>query len=234
MKHSSRTNRLAAVATPVLLQGVLCLVSVAQEPKEGKAQETQKQWEVVRAAGASIAVPKDWRAVKSPQRQMLLYRQGDGIGVPAVDETGAPLQIGLTVERFAKTKESLKEGAEGLVKATSNNARLKQIGKESVDPLKLADGNEGMLLTMEFIKDTDRHSLQMKMLVKDKETNGWVISGFIVGGKDSKIPTANSDLTKWLRVHLESFVFEDKKLDEKKLRDAYDKREKGAPDKSKP
>jgi hypothetical protein len=234
MTRFSRANRLAVVSAPILLQGVLCFATVAQEPKEGRAQETQKQWEVVRAGSASIAAPKDWRSVRSPQRQMLLYRQGDGIGVPAVDETGAPLQIGLTVERFAKTKESLKEGIEGLVKATKKNPRLEQIGKESMDSLKLADGNDAMLLTMEFVKDTDRHSLQMKMLVKDKEANGWVISGFLVGGKDSKIPTPDSDLAKWLRAHLESFVFDAQKFDEKKLRVAYDKREKRAPDKPKP
>src|SRR5262249_32486129 len=123
---------------------------------------------------------------------------------------------------------------DGLVKAAQRNRRLKQVGKESIDTLKLADGNDAMFLTMEFIKDKDRHSLQMKMLVKDKDANGWVISGFIVGGKDSKIPTLESDVSKWLRAHLESFVFDANKLDDKKLREMYDRREKAAPDNPKP
>jgi len=204
------------------------------DEKRAPPQRAEKPWEVVRMGGASIAVPKDWRVVRSPQRQMVLFRQGDGIGVPAVDETKSPLQIGLTVERFPKTTESLKEGIDGLLKATQKNRRLEQIGKESIDSLKLADGNDAMLLGMEFIKDMDRHSLQMKMLVKDKDANGWVISGFIVGGKDSKIPTPDGDLAKWLRAHLESFVFDASKLDEKKLREMYDRREKPAPSNPKP
>jgi hypothetical protein len=204
------------------------------DEKQATPAQAEKPWEGVRIGGASIAVPKNWRAVPSPQRQMVLFRQGDGIGVPAVDETNSPLQIGLTVERFPKTTETLKEGIDGLVKAAQRNRRLKQVGKESIDTIQLADGTDAMFLTMEFIKDRDRRSLQMKMLVKDENANGWVISGFIVGGQDSKIPTPGSDVSKWLRAHLESFVFDANRMDDKQLREQYGRREKAAPDNPKP
>ena len=47
-----------------------------------------------------------------------------------------------------------------------------------------------------------------------------VLSGFLVGGKDSKIPNSASDIAKWLRAHVTSFCLDGKKLDEKKLTEA--------------
>jgi hypothetical protein len=193
-----------------------------KEPKDEKPdnQGIVNPWEVVQLGGASIAIPREWRDVPVKENRTLLYRQGDGIGVPAMDETQAPLQIGMTVEKFARTKESLKEGIDGLVRAAKKNRHLKQVGKESIDSLKLSDDSDAMLLVMEFIKDQDRRSLQMKMVVKDNDANVWVVSGFVVGGKDSKIPNSESDIAKWLRGHVTSFCLNGKKLDEKKLTEA--------------
>lgn len=53
-----------------------------------------------------------------------------------------------------------------------------------------------------------------------------MVSGFLVGGKDSKMPTAASQRAKWLRTHLTSFAFDKAKLDEAPLKTAYQDRDK--------
>jgi hypothetical protein len=207
----------------VTLCGFLSSTKTQAQPPDGKGE---KAWEVVRAGKAGLAVPKGWRAITAPSPRMVLYRKGDGLGVPAVDETGSPLQIGLSVEKYPGTKDSLAEGIKALLAAAKRNPRLELVGKESVEGLKLADGAEAKLLITEFIKEKSQRSLQVKMLVKDADSNGWVISGFIVGGKDSRIPTPNSDIAKWLRAHLTSFCLDAGKVDEAKVKAAHETRAK--------
>jgi hypothetical protein len=113
---------------------------------------------------------------------------------------------------------------DGLVKGAKASPQLEMVGKELIEPIKLADGTEAMLLTAEFIKEKRRRSLQMKLVVKGSDSAYWVVSGFLVGGKESKTPTPGSERSKWLRSHLVSFIFDQKKLDESKLRTAYESR----------
>ena len=156
---------------------------------------------------------------------MVLFRQGDGIGVPPVDETGSPLQIGLTVERFPNTKQSPKEGAEALLKNAKRSGRLELVSN-AMEDITLADGTTAVLLTTEFIKEKHRRSLQMKLVTKDKDGNGWVTSAFLVGGKDSQWPTKDSAPATWLKAHVISFVLEPDAMDEAKLTAAYEERDK--------
>jgi hypothetical protein len=209
-----------------LAGAVLGLLALFQGrvPAQATDEKAEKPWEVVRIGTGAVAVPKGWRSIRTLPPRMVLYRQGDGIGVPATDETGSPLQIGMTVEKYPNTKQSPAEGARALLEAVKKNPRFELVGKEKVEDLKLADGSEARLLTTELIKDKERRSLQMKLLVKDADSNGWVISGFIVGGKASKLPTPGSDLAQWLRAHLASFCLNADKLDEAKLKEAYKRR----------
>ena len=78
-------------------------------------QDDETPWNVVSVGPTRIAVPKGWRSFDKITPNMPLYRQGDGIGVPVVDETKAPLQIGLTVGKFSGSKESVKEIMSALV-----------------------------------------------------------------------------------------------------------------------
>ena len=57
----------------------------------------------------------------------------------------------------------------------------------------------GKLLTAEFLKGGDRRSLQMKLVVREGDGTTWIVSGHVVGGKDSKWPKADSKYAKWLR-----------------------------------
>ena len=152
---------------------------------------------------------------------MPLFRQGDGIGVPSVDETGAPLQIGLTVERFPAAEQSTETIGRELVKGATKDPRLEKVGKESVEAVKLFDQTEATLVTTEFIKSGNRRSLQIKLIGKDAAGQIWIVSGFLVGGRDSKWPTPTSKLGAWLRAHVISLTLTSKDVDQKSLEAAY-------------
>lgn len=203
--------------TLLSLVGVVLGAPLARSADKGDATP----WEVVSVGPGKIAVPKAWRSLDKIKPNMPLYRQGDGIGVPELDETKSPLQVGLTVEKFPGSKESLKEIMSGLVDGAKRAPRLELVGKESVETIKLTDGTEAMFLKAEFIKEGSRRSLQMKLVVKDADSNAWIVSGYLVGGKESKWPTMGSNLAKRLETHLTSFCLDEKKFDVEKVSAAY-------------
>lgn len=208
------------------VQFVLAVLSlIAASPARTADRAVDAPWELVAVGPGKIAVPKGWRSFDNIQPRMVLYRGGDGIGVPALDETKAPLQIGLTVEKFPGAKESIKDIMDSLAQQAKKAPRLELVGTESVEAIKLSDGTEALLLTAEFIKEGGRRSLQMKMVVKDADSTAWIVSGHLVGGKASKWPTPEGSLAKWLRAHLTSLSWEAKKFDDAKLRAAYNDRD---------
>lgn len=95
------------------------------------------------------------------------------------------------------------------------------VGKESIETIKLSDGSEAAFLKAEFIKEGTRRSLQMKLVVKDADSNAWIVTGFLAGGKESKWPTAESSLAKWLAAHVTSFSLDEKQFDAEKVKAAY-------------
>lgn len=183
-------------------------------------------WETASADSAKVAVPNGWRSMDGIKRTMPIYRQGDGIGVPAADETGAPLQIGLTVEKFPVAKESTETIARELVKSATKNPQLEMVGKESVEAIKLSDKTAATLVVTEFIKNGSRRSLQMKLIAKDSSGQIWIVTGFLVGDKDSKWPTPQSKLVTWLRAHVVSLTLTGMEIDRKSLEAAYRDRDK--------
>lgn len=182
-------------------------------------------WDVAAAGEARIAVPKGWRRLDNPTRHMLAMWQGDGKGVPLLEDAGSPLQIGLTVERFPASESSLKEIVNGLVTDASSNPRLELVGEPSTETVTLSDGREAMLLTAEFIKERRRRSLQMKLVAKGADSTVWTASGYLVGGKQSKWPTAESGLAKWLRAHVLSLSLDREKFNPAPLESAYKERD---------
>jgi hypothetical protein len=209
-------NRFRRIAVLVLFQ-----IALVTSSAEAIDDDASKDWEAVSVGSGTIAVPKNWRSFDKLKRSMLIYRQGDGIGIPATDENGNALQVGLMVEKFPETKETVKEMMDGLIDQAKKVRQLELVGKESVDSIKLADGTEAMFLKAEFIKEKTRRSLQLKLVVKDAESNAWIVSGHVVGGKESKLPTAESDLTRWLSAHLTSFCLDAKKFDADKVEAVY-------------
>jgi hypothetical protein len=207
---------------------LLCLAHAASLSPQGCAAHDSDEvpWEEVSVGAGKIAVPKGWRSFTRLGPNTVLYRQGAGIGVPALDETKSPLQIGLTVEKFPGSKDPVDEVMGGLVEAAKKAPRLTLLGKEHVQAIKLSDGTEAMLLKAEFIKEESRHSLQLKLVAKDAESNAWIVSGYVVGGNESKWPTPDTSLAKWLEAHITSFCLDGTKFDAENVEAAYKNRNK--------
>jgi hypothetical protein len=92
----------------------------------------------------------------------------------------------------------------------------------SFENMRLSDGTEATLLRLEFFKGERRRSLQMKLIAKDKNSTVWIVSGTLVGGKESRLPTPESAMAMWLAAHMTSLTFDPAKLDGDKLNRAYD------------
>ena len=178
-------------------------------------------WDVAASGSVSVAIPRGWRNFDGMAPRMVIYRQGDGVGVPFADETGSPLQIGLTVEKFATSDDTTELIAKKTAEGAKRDPRLESIGDGTFVPVTLSDRTEGTFFTKEFIKSGHRRSLQMKLVVKDAETRVWVVSGYIVGGKDSRLPTPSSSLALWLKAHMLSLTVGGQAIDPKPLETAY-------------
>lgn len=168
---------------------VLCLpMSVFAEGIEKLEQYKTKDF--------TLKVPSEWRKLDLGGK-FSLFLQGDGIQLPATDE-GSPLQAGLTVERYENIKESVVDGAKKLGEASKQAPRFKALGDPTISQIKLPDGSDAALLTVQGIKDGTRSSLQMKLLVKAEGEVGFVVSAFLVGGEKSKIAVPTSSEAKSL------------------------------------
>src|SRR5687768_16057822 len=75
-----------ALAAAACLSGTAWAAGPQQDPP----------WVTAQVEGGQLETPQGWRD-RSRLQQGLFFRQGDGIVVPAFDETGAPLQVGLIV-----------------------------------------------------------------------------------------------------------------------------------------
>ncbi|MFO1450670.1 MAG: hypothetical protein U1F61_21100 [Opitutaceae bacterium] len=192
----------------------------AQGPK------SNTDWGIALAGPMKIAVPNGWRTFDGIQPTMPIYRQGDGMGVSDVDETGAPVQIGLTVEKFPSAKESVEELAEEIAMGASQNPDLQPVGGKKFESIERSGRSKATLVTSEFIKATSRRSFYMKFVTKSDNGEVWVATGYIVAGKDSSWPTAKSSLAYWLRAHVVSLTFADQEVDREALESAYVARDK--------
>lgn len=201
----------------------LCLLLAAVAACALCAQDTKStvDWETASAGPAKIAVPKGWRTFDGLQPTMPIFRQGDGMGVSTVDETGAPVQIGLTVERFPPATEGTEAIAKEIALGASRNPNLKPVGNETVEALELSDRTKATLITTEFIKASTRHSFYLKLVAKSDSGDVWVATGYIVAGRNSSWPTAKSSLAAWLRAHVISLTVAGKEIDRKALERAY-------------
>src|ERR1051326_5979229 len=211
---------------------LLALVSLLAHPALAALPDAppdeEKPYEIVTTEGCAIAIPQGWHNIDKFAPQVIIYREGDGIGVPEKDESGEPIQIGITPEKI-RTEKPLQEGARVLVAISGQVPSLQALTRPNLQKLTLSDGHEAALLIMEFMKDGRRHSLQMKLLTKDDQGNGYIAGAFIVAGKSSKYPDANSDLAKWLRAHLLTLVLDSSKMDLKPLEAAYKEKDKDKP-----
>jgi len=182
-------------------------------------------FEIVSAESAKIAVPEGWRSFDGLERSWMIYRQGDAIGVPAIDEAGSPLQIGLTVEKLPASRESTETIARALSRTSTENPELVLVGQESIEAVELSDQTQATFVTAEFIKGRTRRSLYMKLIAKDDKSQVWIATAYLVGSKSSQLPKPDSKLATWLRAHLVSLTLTGKEVDLKKVEAAYQVRD---------
>jgi hypothetical protein len=166
------------------------------------AEPAKLTTEPYKDADLTIQVPKGWRLMK-PGGKFLFHLTGDGIQLPATDGT-APLQAGMSVEKYPNTKEPVTAGAASLVKAASAGGAFKPSEPGKVDAVKLSDGNPAALITMQGVKNGTRTSLQLKLLTKGEGDTGYVVSAWLVGAPGSKIATASSPEAQALTALLKS------------------------------
>lgn len=178
-------------------------------------------WDIVTTGSVRLAIPKGWRNFDGMQPAMVIFRQGDGIGVPSFDETGSPLQIGITVERFPPSERSLDVIAAETAAGAERDPRLKRIKKDYMESLALSDRTAAVFTSSEFTKSSMRRSLQMKLFTKVSDGTIWVVSGYIVGGKDSTLPARESAFALWLRAHMVSVTLTGKEIDARAIDTAY-------------
>ena len=202
------------------------LVVLADAPGTGgtapsKTTATSVPWEVAATGPASLAVPRGWRVLDGLRPNTVLFRQGDGIGIPAQDDTGEPLQAGLVLEQLTDAKGTLREVAADVIAGAKKDARLKPTADSTIEPMKLSDSTDAVVVTSVFLKEGQRRSLQLKLIARGSDSRTWMVSGFLVGGKDSRWCTPGSEMAKWLRVHLTSLRLTPGNVDEKPLREAY-------------
>ncbi len=204
--------------TLLLPLALASFVSAQQAPR------SSDPWQVVRVGPGSIAVPRDWRILDGLRPRTLVFRQGDGIGIPLLDDTGQPLQAGLVVEQHFSAHDDLREIAEESLAGAQGDSRLQPLADPRVEAVKLSDSTDAVFMTSVFLKEGQRRSLQLKLIARSPDSRVWMVSAFLVGGKDSRWCTVDSDLGRWLGAHVLSLTFTPKTLNAGRLRDAYRRR----------
>ena len=79
-----------------LMITLMCLV-MSVRAEEVQEQKDFAQWRVYNGDGFYLVVPSGWRELPFLSRTQKLYLNGDGIGVPTVDETGSPFKYSFWV-----------------------------------------------------------------------------------------------------------------------------------------
>lgn len=200
---------------------VLLALALANILSAEQAPDPRTPWEVLEVGPGSIAVPRGWRNLDGLRPRTLVFRQGDGIGIPLLDDTGQPLQAGLVVEQLSPATERPHGIAAEIMARAHRDSRLQPLTDPEVAPLKLSDSTEAVLLTSVYVKEGRRQSLQLKLITRSSDSRIWIVSAFLVGGEGSRWCTVDSNLGSWLRAHVLSLTFSLRTLDEDRLREAY-------------
>lgn len=175
------------------------------------------QFEKHSAGGLAMFIPSGWRNLDELPGP--LYLNGDGLLTPPADKDG-PIQVGIAIERYPNQRGAAIEGARQNLAAGKNNPRLRTLGEGMVEQIKLTDGTDAAYLSIEFIKDGSRRSLQQKVFAKDGNSTGYVILGWIVTAKDSRFLDDHPQAAALLRAYLQSLVFDESKLSDVAVRAA--------------
>src|SRR5687768_9944126 len=115
-----------------------CVIQLA--PGQSTQPSSQPAHQVLKGNGFAVAIPTAWRVQRDMQPTMPFYISGDGRGLPALDETGQPLQIGMTIEHWPTVKVSLEERFKSQNESLKKDTRLEPVGAPLVQSITLDDG----------------------------------------------------------------------------------------------
>ena len=209
--------------------------SPASMPSTNPASEPAENpnWKVVKAydSGFILVVPKDWPQLKLPGTMGFSFK-GDGLGVPAADQSGSPIQVSMMVDRtndespdppaVTAKKDQQKTVAMTQVAGPAwQRDRPRVISSDPIQKLKLSDGTEAAFTRTLLVKEGSRRSLQLKMFAKDKKSRGVVVSATITTGMDTDFISKNKDLERKLKAHMITLCFDMEKLDTAALDKLY-------------
>ena len=208
-----------------MIGGILILTALlaandrpAEAGQPAQVASTQgSYWDVYRTQQFAVAIPRNWQPQKANSPAMLLYLLRE-----ARDETGEPLKVGLTIERFPGNKDTLDEGVKQLIEHFRADKRWTPQGEIRDEPVSLADGTAARLVTLHArSQDGRRRALQYKLLALDKQRVGIAISAFLTTSAASKMTDPESKIARLLWAHVTSLTLDPAKMNDAALRAAY-------------
>lgn len=217
----SPTNRLAV--------GVILIASIAeplagQEAPRATASADRPRPKIIRGEGWAIAAPDDWTRFNAVRAPVVLYLSGDGRkGVPLLDGTLAPVQAGLTVEKFpARAGVSAIEKAKQDFEALKNTTGFEIDGEPELTEIELADGTKAVRLIVTVAKTQRRRlSVYEKVYCGTSDHGQIIATSFVTCGLGGERFVNKVGLAGFVKKHAESIVLDASKVGLARLDDAY-------------
>jgi hypothetical protein len=217
-----RLNSQTVLAGTLANTLLIAAAAMAQAQTTTHPHEASPPWSVMHEKEFSIAVPSDWHKLEFPSFKTVLHLTGDGKGLPHLDETGSPLQTGMSIERFQNVRQTPEEGSAFMLRNLRADPNMEIIGEPKVESVQLSDGTHAVLQTTEFFRtDKHRRSYHMKLIAEDANKVGWVVVGWTVGGKESSMTEQKARHVQRLRAHLLSFCFDRARFTDAGVRAEY-------------
>jgi len=198
------------------------LTATAQESKP-PAVDPDAPFEIASVEGAAIAVPRGWENLDKFTPSVLIFRKNKSNEAAA--QTPSEPQIQIILEKI-RIHPPIEQAMGVVAQRILAEPATDMVSRPAGENIKLADGTPAMIMTIEVIREGKKRQLILKVLAKSDDKNGFIVTGTVSAPKESKIPTADSAETKWLRELVKSLVLNPEKLDTQKVKDAFTDRDK--------
>jgi hypothetical protein len=173
--------------------------------------------------GWAVAAPGNWTVFPNAPPPSALYLVGDARdGVPFLDGTLSVIKAGLQVQRFPGDGTTVEQRVEMDLKEVKESGDFQVLKGPDVEEVTLADGTAAFLLRAEFVRlQNGRLSINQKLYCSDAEGRHLVATGFITCGRAGGSSVRAIRLPEFVAAHVTSLVLDPEKLDEKKVKPAY-------------
>ena len=172
----------------------------------------------------AIAAPTDWRNKSSSLKPPIeLYLTGDGCaGIPIVDGTISPLQIGMSVDVLPKGSGTPEELSAQYTRELKSSERFKLRREVVVDSIQLADGSTALLHSAEFDRiEKRRLSFYYKTISPRKDGHVVVATGWLACGRPGSLFAKKSGILNVLKACVTSLGAESNRVDASSVQKAH-------------